>query len=210
MTPRVTRLSRSLLQIVQTVAPSAAILPIADARTWLRLDTIDVGAVDAALDTEIAALVLAALDYVQRETGLVLLQSTWRISWSAWPEDRVLRLPLAPVTAVSSIAYLDSLGVERTLPVGDYAAALDGDYPVVALLPTRCWPALYDVPAAVRMVVTAGNSVASAAPQSAILAIRLLLAHWFENRAAVVAGVPVAEVPVAVPALLAQLRRAVL
>lgn len=191
-----------MIRIQRTVAPTLTALDVATARAWLKLDAIDGAAIDQALDAEITALVAAAVDHIEAETARVLLPSTWRISYPAWPVNDCLDLPLAPVTVVSSIEYLDGLSALRTLHADNTLVTLDGDYPSITRAPGAVWPTLYASPAAVRVTVQAGYAAVAQIPPAITMALRLLLGHWFANRAAVHVGVSATELPMGVRALL--------
>lgn len=196
-----------MIRIERTVAPVISALSVQTARDWLRLDTIDAGAYDAALDSEIAALVAAAVDLVEAQTGRVLLPSTWRVSLDSWPVDGVILLPMSPVSAVVSVQYLDVYGVLQTLHPDNVQIVLDGDYPAIHRAPGVSWPGLCVSPVAVQIAVQAGYANAAAIPPAIVMALRLLLAHWFTNRAAVQVGPAASELPLGVPALLSSVAR---
>ncbi|WP_417684649.1 head-tail connector protein [Roseibium sp.] len=156
--------------------PGVEPVTVADMRAHLRLT----GPQEDALLSE---LVVAARQQVERETGRALIAQGWRLYLEHWPVGRIIQLPVAPVIAVTEITAYDHDGNAHVLDAGDYA--LDRSV----------------TPARVRVKVGAGVSSSSLnglevdftagygetaedVPVTLKQAIRLLAAHWFENREA--------------------------
>ena len=92
-------------------------------------------------------------------------------------------LSMGPVTAVSQIAYINPAGASQALAPESYLLVADGDgkaliYPAYS----TGWPATRIFPNAVQVTFTAGITP----PQTLILAMKQLIAHWYANREAVV------------------------
>lgn len=186
--------------IVTTAAPAAEPVSVAEAKAQCRVDGTD-------SDTEIAALISAARKHVELYTGQRLVTQTLQLRTHYLAGD-VIALPVAPISAVTSITYTDTDGVSQTLDTDTYYTVLDGLEPKVALAYSEVWPSQRVKVGGVVVTVTAGygNAAAvSAAVPDMVHAIKLLVGHWFANREAV--GAPQAELPHAVDALLANHRR---
>ncbi|HEY0270672.1 MAG TPA: head-tail connector protein [Sphingomonas sp.] len=96
------------------VAPPQA---VADAKVYLRIDGSDE-------DALLATLAGAAIGLCERFTGLALFSAerfdTIPASRSEWR-----RLPATPVSAITSVAKLDTAGATTALPVDAYAIDID-------------------------------------------------------------------------------------
>lgn len=154
-----------------------ALLPLADAKAWLRLESGDDDE-----DDLIAALRDAALNMVEQYCGIRLAAQTGLVAQFAafGPGMRMGIGPAATVT-VQSIAYLDAAGTSVSLTSGDWRVAVDG-----ALLPGigRSWPV---ASGSVTVTFSAGYP-SGAAPAPLISAAKMFLAHLYANREAVVVG----------------------
>ena len=108
--------------------------------------------------------------------------------------------PVVPLSSVSSIAYVDSAGAGQTLSTDVYEVRSDGLTASITLKYGQSWPSIQS---GSRITVTAiaGGDVPEAVKQAL-----LLIGHWFSNREAVNVGMSVTEMPLAVPALLANHR----
>jgi len=179
--------------------PAAEPLSTADAKAHLRVDSSDENAY-------IDALVIAARNYVERATNRALITQTWKLTLDRFPCKHVpILLKRSPLQSVSSIVYIDGDGAEQTWSSGEYVVD-------AASTPGRVGPgpdyegpdAQLDRFAACTITFIAGYGASSASiPAPLIHAIRMLVAHWFENREDVITGTIVSRVRMAVEALMA-------
>jgi uncharacterized phiE125 gp8 family phage protein len=147
--------------------------------------------------TYVEGLVAAATAWVDgpagwlgRALGEQTLEAVGRIDCDP------VRLPFGPVRGVDSITYTDAAGNEQTVDPANYRQ--DGDY--LAAASGFAWPA-----APVRIRYSAGYPLVgdkSTAPDPIKVAIMMLVAQWYNTRAAVNIGKSVSEMPFAVDALL--------
>ena len=156
-------------------------------------------------DTYLAALCAAATRYAEKYTGLYFITQSLTVRLDHFPKncrnDEIV-LPVAPVSSVAALKYLDTDGVEQTLSTSLYAYDLKSTPPRIYPAYSQVWPAIRDIEAAVRIEVVAGFGAAgSSCPQGIVHAIKLLAGHWFRNRESVSDG-QLYEVPMAVTALL--------
>lgn len=157
--------------------PATEPVSAAEAKLHCRVD----GSVEDAL---IAALITAARMHVEEDTSRALIEQTWEVVLEGWP--RVLRLPHAPVSAVSSITYRDADGVTATLAATAYTVRT-GLTPVQVIFDQVALPSatLAEVgPITVRYVAGYGATAASV-PKPIYQAMLLLIGHWYTNREAV-------------------------
>lgn len=156
-------------------------LTIAEVRSWLRVD-------DTVSDSDITALLTAAAAMVERDTGQVLLSSTFKLVLDEWPADQVIRLPRAPVTSIASVRYVDSTGAWQTLDSATYVLANIRNPARLGLAANKTWPDVASQIGAIEVSFVAGYASAAAVPKNLTMALRLLASHWNENREAVVVG----------------------
>lgn len=180
-------------------------LTLAEAKAWLRVDSDDDG-------TEIEALIKTARQYVENYTGLAILPQTWRFVASEWPEEpqyvpNAIRLPRAPLATVTSVKYYpEGGGAQATFSSANYHVVTVVEPGLVVLAEDKSWPDLAVRPDAVEINYTAGYATTAAAPQAAIHAVKLVLAHFYENRSPVNIGNIVTPMPLSLTDLLNSLR----
>lgn len=181
-------------------APAREPIDLASAKVHLRVDTDDE-------NTLIDGLIKSAREYVESATGRALLTQTWDLKLSGFPCE-CIDLPKPPVSAVSSVTYLDQAGVSQTwssanyltdLPAGPKAAParITPAYAVI-------WPPTYPVMNAVTVRFVCGyGSSGDRVPAALRQAMLLLIGHWYQAREAVVVGVGIGgiAVPLTVDAL---------
>lgn len=168
----------------RTVAPTTHIVSFDDAREHLRVT-------DTSESYYIETLLSAADATVEEMTGRAILPQTWTLAVGS--VSGKLYLPKAPVVAVSSIAYYDADNASQTATVGDFYLFKDDTTAWLEPKPNVVWPDLYDRSDALTVTFTAGYS---SIPTPLVHAAKLLIAHWFENRAATQGDK--AEIPYAV------------
>lgn len=175
-------------------APSVEPVSTEEAKAHLRI----VGSAD---DTMVAALITAAREYVESDTGRALCAQTWERRLHRFPPDMCfVELPLAPLTGLVSVEYLDASDalVEATLsdflvvaPTGPTAQR-----GCIGPKPDKAWPTgLSRQPFAARIRFVAGYGDASAVPQSLKSAILLKIGDLYANREGLIIGTIVAPNP---------------
>lgn len=190
------------LKPVRTVAPAGPILTLAEAKAHLRVDHDD----DDAL---ITAIVQAATDHVDGYAGILgraLVSQTWRMNIECWPAR--IRLPLAPVSAITSVKYYDTANAQQTLDGSNYALLDDALSPLIVWTGTASLPPIFDREDAIEVLFVAGyGGAASDVPQPIRHAALLLAGNLYESRETFVVGETVATLPFAAMSLLAPFRR---
>ena len=165
-----------------------AVLSLADAKAHLRV-------LHTEEDALIGALRDAAVQYVERASGVVLAPAEFR--WEAAGFDRVACIPVHPVTELLSVEYVDRGGDSM-------------DYEGAEIVMERLSPApgtIWPMASRVAVEFVAGDDIVVPDLQAAV---KLMLAHLFENRSAVTTGPSPTELPLAVNALIQMHRRIVI
>jgi uncharacterized phiE125 gp8 family phage protein len=162
------------------VTPSAAVLTRAQGKTFAGLDWLDGDVRDALMDNWIAS----AQRKVEIDTGVALLTQTVDVYLDALPYDRTpVDLPYRPVTAITSVKYTDTAGVQQTHDVSNYLYDGASAAPIAArigLAQGGVWPADYRFfqPYVIRIVAGFANVAAlQAAAPELYDAVGLLVAH---------------------------------
>jgi uncharacterized phiE125 gp8 family phage protein len=169
-----------LRQSDQPTLSDLAPITLAQAKTHLRVDrdlTYD--------DAYIAALIEAARDSIERDTGLALRVGTFVDSYDAWA-DGGLVLRHRPVNSVTSVQYRDqSTGTLTTLAANQYRLETGFGLPRIVLAFGGEAPKTEATKGAVRVTYSAGYASNADIPAGIRHAALLLLAHWYDNREAV-------------------------
>lgn len=173
-----------------TTEPTVEPVTISDAKAHLRTLAGDI----TEDESVIFPLITAAREYCENITGRALASQTIKAypdSWGLW------RLPRPPLTAVTSVKYYDKDNAEYTLAAANYQVdTVDG----IILILEEPSVALRELNPIV-VEYTAGYSTC---PKTIRQAMLLLIAHWYQNREAVVVGQVSTEVEITVGRLLKQ------
>ena len=164
------------------------VVSLADMKLFLRVDGSDE-------DDTITALLDAAVAHISDYTNRHFTAGTKvKFGLERW---RSASLAFGPVTAIAVVKYDDRAGDERTLSDSYYYTELFTDN--TTRISFHDTPDLEEYNATpVRIECDCG---ASASPQIET-AVKLLVAHWFENRRAVITGASANTVPLSVHSLL--------
>jgi uncharacterized phiE125 gp8 family phage protein len=185
---------------VEIVTRGAVPVSVLDMRAHCRVD----GAAEDLAMSEFLAAAAGLIDGPEG-VGIALLSQTWRVTLDDWA-DRI-DLPGWPVTSISGVQYLDAAGSWQTL---DHAAAFHfltgGQNAELVRRPGAALPALADAPKSVRISYALGHATPAAIDPSLINALKMIAAHYFENREAATDR-PMAETPLGVDHILARYRR---
>lgn len=160
--------------------PTTEPVSLALAKSHLAIDHDD-------LDDWISSAIKTARELTERYCGRRWITQTVRMKLPGWPDclpesdplydaDGLIRLPVEPVTSVSSVKYLDADGDEQTVAAGDLDTWLDHSPPIIG--PADEWPDAGDFLGAVRVEFVAGGSC----PEGVKTAILLCLGLWDEER----------------------------
>lgn len=180
--------------------PSIEVLALAVARSQTKRD-ID----DLSNDADLQDFIDSAVSYVEAYTGVKLAPQTLKLR--AWGfEDHTFQLPVAPVSAVTSITYVDPDGATQTLDPSYYVTGLYGLSPTISRAHDKCWPAHQCGLGNITIEVECGYPNGGV-PKAINQALRLMIGDWDQNRQSTDAGRVTAIEMVAVDTLLANFRR---
>jgi uncharacterized phiE125 gp8 family phage protein len=184
------------LSSILLTPPAAEPLSLAEAKAFLRVETADE-------DPLIAALIAAARLHVETQTGLALTTQDWRMVLDCWPANGRIAVQPRPLQALAGARVFDFDGEARAIDlqgfVPDASTSTLSFMPWTLPMPTR-------IAAGIEIDIAAGfGSAASDVPEPLRQAVRLLVAHWYENRAAL-AGAEAVPVPPDAAALIASYR----
>lgn len=176
--------------LTRVSGPAEEALTRAAAKTHLRVDS-DQSAEDALIDV----LVSAAREAAEDETNRCFVWSTWELVLDAFPAE--IRLPRPPLIRVNAITYVDAAGVTQTLGSDNYQVDARSEPARVVPAVHRSWPATRAQLNAVTVSYVAGYPIdesgsptdyAAHVPATALAAMKLTLAHWFNHREEVVSA----------------------
>jgi uncharacterized phiE125 gp8 family phage protein len=174
--------------------PALEPLSLAEAKAHLRIDADDE-------DALIGALIGAARVAVETEIRRALIAQSWRAFVDTWPADGVT-LPVVPVLSLEAV---------RAFDMDDTPTELDEE--TYEFDPADFSVTIDPVPSAKRYEIdfVAGYGEAAAnVPAPLRQAMRLLITHWYENRAAVMLSDDPTATPLGYRELVAPYRRVAL
>lgn len=145
--------------------------------------------VDSEADLQyIEALISVAREYVESVTGRVAYTQTLLVVGDSWKSlmrdrrDNLLRIGRSPVQSITSVKYYaPGATTLTTLSTSDYRAVLYAEPAMIQHL-DNAWPELDDRPDAVQIEFVAGHSDDNPPPPGYLHAIRMLVAHLYEER----------------------------
>jgi uncharacterized phiE125 gp8 family phage protein len=179
--------------------PAAEPVTLAEAKLFLRVEHDDD-------DDLIEALIAGSRIHVEAQTHRALITQSWRLVRDSWPENGrigVLPVPLASIVAARTY---DAAGAAHTFDTAAFALDKSGAPALLAFTPGAL-PVPGRATAGIEIDITAGyGASAESVPEPLRQAVRLLTAHWYENRGLVTVGAEAAMMPASVAALIAPYR----
>ena len=173
-----------MMLVEQTTVPSAA-LPVAEFKDHLRLGTgfADDGVQDAVLESYLRASMAA----IEARTGKILIAREFSWTLTGWRDLGRQALPVAPVQTLIEVKIVDRYGTATVIDPDRYRLEQDSQRPRLAS--TSMHLPLIPVHGSAEIRFTAGYGPDwHALPADLGQAVFLLAAHYYENRAAMVAG----------------------
>lgn len=177
----------------RTTTP-AALLTLAQAKAWCRIDH------DSEDDT-ITDLIAVATDTLDGPSGMcghALTNQRWRMSTIGQTADGLVWLPVSPAVSIFQIQYYDTTNTLQTATTSHFRLLVGDNWAYVEPADGYDWPALYDRIDALQIEWTAGYGDADDVPAAIRQAAKMLVAHWYANREAVVTGTIAGDLPMAV------------
>lgn len=158
----------------------ATLLPVSldDAKGQLRVLNTDE-------DARITQLIKRAAAHIEIHCGIVLAESTWRMTRDVFPvSGGILEIRKPPVQSITSVTYLDSAGDVQTVDTADYRADVSGK-PARLRAVGNTWPTPGVDLGGVAVTFVAGSPEGStpgvaAIPDAAAMLILLLIEQWYE------------------------------
>lgn len=170
--------------------PSTEPVTLAELKAQARVDT-DITDDDSML----TAYGVAARQQCEQILGRALITQTWArvIDCFPWTE---IELGMPPVSAITSITYIDTAGATQTLSSSAYVLDPTGEEPGF-VLPAYgyTWPTTLDTAGAVTVTFTCGYGAAAAVPEPIKLWIKMRAATLYRFREAISGGLAMQEVP---------------
>lgn len=160
--------------IERTVAP-APLITLDEAKAHLEIDHTD----RDAMITGLCAAASEMIDGPEAMAGKAIAAQTW--VYKTEKSFTELDLPIFPVQAISSVAYLDDADAEQSLSVNDFIFYSTNDWTRIDTVSGFSWPALSDRKDAIQITLSAGMSEV---PQGLKQAALLMVGHWYANREA--------------------------
>lgn len=167
-----------MMLIEETSVPDTA-LPVDAFKAHLRLGT---GFSDGAVqDAVLTSFLRAAMAAIEARTGKILLTRQFSWTLTAWRDPSRQALPIAPVTDLVELVFVDGAGAETVIDPASYR--LERDHQRPELVPVSgCLPA---IAAGFEADVTFNAGFAAAfddLPSDLAQAVLLLAAHYYEHR----------------------------
>ena len=169
--------------------PAVEPVTLAEAKAYLRVEHDDD-------DDVIAALIAGARVHVEAQTRRALITQSWRLVRDAWPRRRPHRRACRRRCARSRRARLSA----RRLDAGDRRRSVrrrhgGGARGAVVRVRVRCRRRAASSPASSSTSTVGYGDAAADVPEPLRQAIRILVAHWYENRGLIAIGADVAVLP---------------
>jgi uncharacterized phiE125 gp8 family phage protein len=186
---------------IRTVAPAVDPVTLAEAKLWARID-------HSAHDEMVSSMLAGAIAHLDGYTGMLgrcIINQTWKQKFHDWSRD--LRLPFPDVSTITSVKYFDATNAEQTVSSSLYELLEDERGSFVRMTGDFTDPAIYDERSdAVSVTFVAGyGAAAENVPDAIKAAIKMLVAHWYDQPAA--AEQPMTEIPFGVTAMISPYRR---
>jgi len=177
-------------------APSVDPITIAEAKTHMRVEHSDD-------DVLIGELINVAVNYVDAtgSLGKAMITQTWCEYYG--PHLSTIRLSLGPVQSVSSIQYYDANNNLQTDTLSNYYVIGTKGYMTIYPKSGYTWPTVFNREDAIKITYVIGfGDTAASVPSTVKHALKMLVAHYYENRENELIGVNSKTIPYGIDALL--------
>ena len=177
--------------------PAEEPVSLVEAKAFLRVD-------DSAEDGLITTLIGAARLHIEGVTGRALVAQSWRVVLDCWPDNRVVKLPVAPFMAVTEITAFDAVGGAHTIGLAQFMSEPDR-----LLLPSTVagMPVLRDRQGIEIDYVAGFGTEPEDVPGDIRQALLVLVGYWYEHRDAVIVAGSGSVVPTGFDRLVAGHKR---
>lgn len=190
------------MPVILTSGPSVEPVSFDEAKRHCRVD-------GDAEDILLSSLILAARLHVERSLDLALISQSWSLFLDRWPDAPFVELPLGPLISVDAVRLYSPSDSFVTIDPGLFAVDTVSRRPRLARHEGQSWPLPGRNVNGIEIAFTAGyGTAADDVPMPVRLAIKMLVAHWFEAREPVLLGETADPVPATVASLIAPYRSA--
>lgn len=182
------------MTLVLRSGPADEPVSLEEAKAYLKVDGSEE-------DLLISSLIITSRLHLEAALGLALITQSFRLVLDRWPKSGAIRIPVRPVQGIDEIRLRDGEGGVEVLD----PAAYDVD---VSSAPARiAWMAGPPPQPAKRMnglevdLVAGYGASPDDVPAPLRQGLKMLVAHWYENRDPVEIGSPKTAIPSAVSCL---------
>ncbi len=188
------------MPLILTSGPSLEPVSLDEAKLHCRVD-------GEAEDILIASLILAARLHIERCLDLALIRQSWSLYLDDWPDAAYVELPLSPLISLDAVRLYGPEDTSVTLAPSLFTIDAFSRRPRLARYGGQSWPLPGRNVNGIEIAFTAGYGIAADdVPTPVRLAIKMLVAHWYEAREPVLFGETASPIPLAVSALIAPYR----
>ncbi|HMT13132.1 MAG TPA: head-tail connector protein [Aestuariivirga sp.] len=176
------------------VPPEAKPISVSDVKAQCRID-------HDSEDGYLASLIDAAVSHIETLCMARFAPTTVDIMCDGFSD--LLNIPEGPLSSIVSIKYVDISGSEQTVDSSGYVSVISGLDSSVRPVTGARWPEIQDGSRiTVRAIVGFENC-----PPDVAHAMKLIVAHWNENREPVSIGNATTDLPMMVDHLICNYRR---
>lgn len=134
-------------------------------------------------DSLLSSFITAARAYCEQYTARALITQTLQLYMDAFPWHSFIQIPMPPVQSVSTFTYVDINGATQTVDPSVYMLDTTQNAAYVRLQYNQVWPpSVRRQPQSVQLQYVTGYGAASSVPEAFKVAIKLIVADWYENR----------------------------
>lgn len=171
-----------------TIQPASEPVTLDQAKAQCRVDHADENDL-------ITALIKPARELAEHRTGRAFITQTCEWVLPCLDGEKIA-FPVAPVQSITSITYLDSNGIEQTLPTSVYALDKTGNGKhYLRLKYGQSWPSVLNQFDAVKVTFVAGYGDAADVPAAVKQWILLAIGFFYVNRESATENTMVTELP---------------
>ncbi len=177
-------------------APATEPISIAEAKRHIRVEHSDD-------DVFIGSLIQVAVNYLDATgtLGKAMITQTWSECYG--PNLSTVRLSLGPVQSVSSIKYYDVNNTLQTDTLTNYYIIGTKGYMTIYPKSGFTWPTVFKRDDAIKITYVVGfGDTPATVPATVRHAIKMLVAHYYENRENELIGVTSKTIPFGIDALI--------
>ena len=135
-------------------------------------------------DDYISLLIKAARESAETFQSRSFITQTWDLFLDEFPErDPIIRVPKPPLQSVTTVKYTDASGVVQELvAVTDYQVDIKSEPGRISPAFGMVWPVTRVVLNAVEIRFLSGGIAAADVLEKIKMAIKQIVAHWYEHR----------------------------